>query len=141
MIKSTCDWFVAAGHQPENPKFDAKQAAFYTGMQLEELAEKLGHILGQTSSLVVQLHAVADDFKSGKYTLSQDSELLDADLDLIWVSIGAARALGVDVEKAYAEVAKSNWAKFPAVRHLVTGKIIKPAGWQPPNLKQFFPEN
>ena len=61
-------------------------------------------------------------------------EMLDAIVDLLYVTYGAAVAMCVDVEPLFDEVHRSNLAKAGGpVRE--DGKIQKPEGWQPPDLK------
>lgn len=150
LIDSTGDWVVAAGQQPRTPTPDAKQVAFYTGMQLEELAEKL-EAFG--FSFAKEMHEVADRFKRGgndtivALALDQPDiakQVLDAEVDLMWVTIGAARAAGSDVQGAYRAVNVANWAKFPngvASLDPVTRKVLKPAGWTAADLTQFVHPN
>lgn len=68
-------------------------------------------------------------------------EQLDALIDILVVTIGAIRAAGWDSEGAWEEVMKTNFAKIdPAtgkVRKRDDGKVLKPEGWQPPQLEQF----
>ena len=65
---------------------------------------------------------------------------VDALIDIMVVTIGALHSIGVDVEGAWREVHKSNMAKVDVGTGVVLrredGKILKPEGWQPPNLKQ-----
>jgi len=67
---------------------------------------------------------------------------VDALIDILVVTIGALHSIGVDVEGAWKEVVRSNMAKVDPVTGLVTkradGKILKPATWTPPQLKQFL---
>lgn len=149
-IKSTREWFAASGQIPTDTKPNPLQAAFYTGMQCEELAEKLQAVFA-TSDLAVEMVAAlqltGNMFKKGVYDkhvfdalYARPYAMLDADCDLIWVSIGAAAAQGANIEKAYAEVGRANWDKFPGgvvTRDPVTGKVLKPHGWVGPKLLQF----
>lgn len=146
VIGRTSDWFVAAGQMPIIPEPSTRQTAFYAGMQCEELAEKLEATLGLNVPAVEGLVHLADQLKDGRldnlvqkaFDMGRAQDLLDADIDLIWVTVGGARAQGADVPLAYNLVADANWAKFPggvATRDPVTGKITKPAGWTPPNLQ------
>lgn len=145
-ILSTLAWFATAG-QFDGKSLDVRQAAFYTGMQIEELGEKLAAFLGASHSLLHRLGELADEFKRGDHDTAvefamrtQAAEVLDGDIDLVWVSIGAAGAQGADVRGAYRAVSAANWAKFPGgvvTRHPGTGKVIKPAGWTPPDLTRF----
>jgi predicted HAD superfamily Cof-like phosphohydrolase len=67
---------------------------------------------------------------------------VDALVDILVVTIGALHSIGVDVEGAWNEVHRSNMAKIDAGTGVVLrredGKILKPEGWQPPNLKQYL---
>lgn len=145
----TCQWFVTAGQQPASPTPSPAQVAFYIGMQLEELAEKLEALYGSSSMMSRDMHAVGAHFKSGgsdslvveALANGAAKELLDADMDLVWVTLGAARAQGADVSGAYNAVDEANWAKFTngvANIHPVTRKVLKPEGWKAPDLAPFI---
>lgn len=66
---------------------------------------------------------------------------LDALIDILVVTVGAIHSLGADGEGAWNEVMRTNFAKIDAetgrVRKREDGKVLKPEGWQPPNLKPF----
>lgn len=66
---------------------------------------------------------------------------LDALIDILVVTIGAIHSLGVDAEGAWKEVMSTNFAKIDKqtgrVRKREDGKVLKPAGWTPPNLEPF----
>ena len=66
---------------------------------------------------------------------------LDALIDILVVTIGAIHSLGANGEGAWQEVMQTNFAKIdPAtgkVRKREDGKVLKPEGWQPPNLALF----
>lgn len=147
IIASTGEWFVAANQQPADPTPDVRQASFYVGMQLEELAEKLT-LLSHKDGM--WLAALADGWKRGVFdahmsvALAESGKvkgMLDADADLLWVTCGAARAAGSDLSGAYKAVWKANWAKqWPdGTFHNdpQTSKVLKPEGWTAPNLSQF----
>ena len=67
---------------------------------------------------------------------------VDALIDILVVTIGALHSIGVDAEGAWREVHASNMAKIDPTTGKVLrrddGKILKPEGWQPPNLKQYL---
>ncbi len=148
LIEKTSQWFVAAGQQPAKPEPNAAQIAFYIGMQLEELAEKL-EALKLFTGVPEIMQKVSAEFKRGDWTghiqhmLSDPGimeAMLDADMDLLWVSIGAARAQGADVSGAYEAVTEANWDKFiggVATLHPETGKVLKRPGWVAPNLAPY----
>lgn len=64
--------------------------------------------------------------------------IADALADIIYVAIGTALEFGIPLDKVWAEVQRSNMAKIdPAtgkVRKRDDGKILKPEGWQPPDV-------
>ena len=69
-------------------------------------------------------------------------ETLDALIDIIVVTIGAINSMGADGEGAWREVMATNFNKIDRqlgkVRRREDGKILKPAGWQPPELAKFL---
>jgi len=68
-------------------------------------------------------------------------ETLDALIDILVVTIGAIHSMGADGEGAGKEVMKTNFAKIDSetgkVRKREDGKVLKPIGWTPPDLKPF----
>ena len=68
-------------------------------------------------------------------------EQLDACMDMIWVILGYCYMKGFDVNGAWKEVARSNLTKINSDTGKVIkredGKVLKPEGWTPPQLKQF----
>lgn len=144
LIHDTSRWFVAAGQQPPEPTPSVEQVCLYTGLQLEEMAEKLELILGCDNTFVSAMKITAEAFKrKSVFTLSSVRDameaapalLLDADADLIWVSLGSLRAMGSDPVAVYSTVAGANWAKFPGGIAVLdpNGKVVKPAGWTEPD--------
>jgi predicted HAD superfamily Cof-like phosphohydrolase len=72
-------------------------------------------------------------------------EQLDALIDILVVTIGAIHSGGFDAEGAWKEVMKTNFAKIDhetgKVRKREDGKVLKPIGWEPPNLRPFVKES
>lgn len=68
-------------------------------------------------------------------------EQLDALIDILVVTIGAIHSMGADAEGAWKEVMRTNFAKIDRdtgrVRKREDGKVLKPTGWQPPNLQPY----
>ena len=68
-------------------------------------------------------------------------EQLDALVDILVVTMGAIRAGGFDGEGAWKEVMRTNFAKIDPetgkVRKREDGKVLKPEGWEPPQLANF----
>ena len=69
-------------------------------------------------------------------------EMLDALIDILVVTVGAIHSMGADAEGAWREVMRSNFAKIDRetgkVRKREDGKVLKPVGWTPPDLKPFL---
>lgn len=60
-------------------------------------------------------------------------------VDLIYVLIGTAVSCGIDLRPVWDEVQKSNMAKLGG-RKRPDGKIMKPEGWQPPDIEKIIEE-
>jgi predicted HAD superfamily Cof-like phosphohydrolase len=69
-------------------------------------------------------------------------EQLDALIDILVVTIGAIHSMGADGEGAWKEVMSTNFAKIDSltgrVRKREDGKVMKPTGWQPPELSKYI---
>lgn len=102
-------------------KFDKDQYAMYLGLIDEESKELDQAIIN-----------------------NDPVEQLDALIDILVVTIGAIHSAGFNGEGAWKEVMKTNFAKVDPktgkVRKREDGKVLKPEGWQPPNLKPFVGE-
>jgi predicted HAD superfamily Cof-like phosphohydrolase len=60
-------------------------------------------------------------------------EVADGLADLIYVALGTALEYGIDLDPVFKEVHRSNMDKIPGnLRE--DGKILKPEGWQPPDI-------
>jgi predicted HAD superfamily Cof-like phosphohydrolase len=73
---------------------------------------------------------------------NDEVEQLDALIDILVVTIGAIHSAGFDAESAWKEVMSTNFAKIDKKTGKVIkredGKVLKPDGWTPPNLKPFL---
>jgi predicted HAD superfamily Cof-like phosphohydrolase len=133
--------------------FDADRVCFYTGMQLEELCEKLGVIAAGAVSeskrahyanLLELLNQFANEFKAGAHygdVLRADREtLLDGDIDMAVVTLGSAMYQTPKFRDAIDAVLLANDAKFPdgVAQRDANNKIMKPAGWKPADLTPFI---
>lgn len=76
-----------------------------------------------------------------------DRALMDNDIekaadglaDLIYVCLGAAVAWGIDLDPIFAEVHRTNMAKEGGPKR-GDGKLLKPPGWQPPDIARLLRE-
>ena len=89
------------------------------------------------------VNLIEEEFEELKESIKDNDrvETLDALIDLIVVVIGAIHSAGFDAEGAWHEVMRTNFEKIDPVTGKVKkredGKVLKPHGWQPPNLRQF----
>lgn len=60
-------------------------------------------------------------------------ETADAITDLIYVLIGTAITMGLDLRPVWDEVQRSNLAKTGGLKS-PAGKLLKPEGWEPPDI-------
>jgi predicted HAD superfamily Cof-like phosphohydrolase len=60
-------------------------------------------------------------------------EFADGLADLAWVVLGTAVEAGIPLNEVWAEVRRSNMAKVGG-RLDESGKLLKPAGWSPPDV-------
>jgi predicted HAD superfamily Cof-like phosphohydrolase len=76
------------------------------------------------------------------YSRNDAVEELDALIDILVVTVGAIHSMGADAEGAWKEVMSTNFAKInwdtSKVRKREDGKVLKPLGWKPPDLKPFL---
>ena len=68
-------------------------------------------------------------------------EVADALTDLLYVVYGAGHAFGIDLDKCFAEVQRSNMSKLNTDGKPIyneNGKVMKGPNYSKPNLKQFL---
>ena len=68
-------------------------------------------------------------------------EVADALTDLLYVVYGAGHAFGIDLDKCFGEVQRSNMSKLDKDGKPIyneNGKVMKGPNYSKPNLKQFF---
>jgi predicted HAD superfamily Cof-like phosphohydrolase len=90
------------------------------------------------------LNLISEEYQELHEALEDNDrvEQLDALVDILVVTMGAIRAGGFDGEGAWEEVMRTNFAKIDPetgkVRKREDGKVLKPEGWQPPQLEKFL---
>ena len=68
-------------------------------------------------------------------------EIADACADLKWVIEGLEHTLNIPQQEVWDEVARSNLAKISASGKVLKredGKVLKPEGWTPPDIKSIL---
>ena len=89
---------------------------------------------------------IEEEFKELKEAIASGNrvEQLDALEDILVVTVGAIHSMGADGEGGWKEVMSTNFAKIDKltgkVRKREDGKVLKPVGWMPPELKKFVKE-
>lgn len=112
------------------------QAKFMTACD-----QSVGEYNQKQYDLYVKL--IEEEFKELKEAIANGDlvEQLDALEDILVVTIGAIHSMGADGEGGWKEVMGTNFAKIDKetgkVRKREDGKVLKPLGWEPPNLKPF----
>lgn len=90
------------------------------------------------------LRLIDEEYTELQDALEADNRLeqLDALIDILVVTMGAIRAGGFDSQGAWEEVMRTNFAKIDTntgkVRKREDGKVLKPDGWRPPDLKPYI---
>jgi len=93
------------------------------------------------ASLYVNL--IAEEYNEFIQALNANDnvEQLDACMDMIWVILGYCHTKKFDIRGAWNEVLRSNMSKIDPKTGKVTlredGKILKPEGWEPPDLSKY----
>ena len=92
------------------------------------------------SQYTMYKNLIEEEFRELQEAHDMEAEL-DALIDILVVTVGAIHSAGFDAEGAWKEVMATNFAKIEAngkVRKREDGKVLKPQGWEPPNLKPFL---
>lgn len=125
--------------------FNVRQIGLYTGLQCEELAEKLKHI--GLDYFASDLDYVGKSFKKGTHDFRIERAdrlaLLDDDVDQIVVTIGSMLSQGAGIHGALSEVHRANMSKVftdGTLHKDENGKIVKPSEWVGPDLSMFVCE-
>jgi hypothetical protein len=126
-------------------QFNARQIVAHTALQLEEIAQKIftiadGSIDSRDKATLCNFarHAntIAHRFKLklhlGDVMRCEHCELVDADFNLAFVSLGALYSVSTDGDKAIDAGCSFNFAQF------VTDSVVhNNAGWRKPDFSKF----
>ena len=76
------------------------------------------------------------------YANDDEVEMLDACMDLIWVTLAFCHMKRYNVKGAWEEVTETNLSKIDSttgkVKRREDGKILKPDGWKEPDFSKFI---
>lgn len=105
----------------------------------DQTVEKYNH--GQVALYANLIKEEFEEFNAA-YKEYDHVEMLDALIDILVVTIGCVHSMGADCEGAWKEVMSTNFAKIDKetgkVRKREDGKVLKPQGWTPPDIKPFL---
>jgi predicted HAD superfamily Cof-like phosphohydrolase len=92
------------------------------------------------------VNLIEEEFKELKEAIAAGDkvEILDALEDIMVVTAGAMHSAGFDGEGGWKEVMRSNFSKIGEdgkVRKREDGKVLKPTGYSPPDLKPYVKKN
>jgi predicted HAD superfamily Cof-like phosphohydrolase len=98
-------------------------------------------VTGDQSQFDMYINLIEEEFNELQEA-EDDTETLDALIDILVVTIGAIHSMGANGEGAWKEVMATNFAKIDRdtgkVRKREDGKVLKPVAWQPPQLEQYL---
>ena len=98
-------------------------------------------VTGDQAQFDMYMDLIDEEYEELK-DADDDVETLDALIDILVVTIGAIHSAGWDAEGAWKEVMATNFAKIDRdtgkVRKRDDGKVLKPVGWTPPDLKPYL---
>lgn len=133
-------------------KFNARQVSLYTGLELEEMAERIAVISQgcispseelRLKDLADLLHNWGNEFKAGKHEGNilrcDHAQLIDGQFDGAWVSTAACFSTSRDAEAAFRHGTFTNLDKFRggvAIKD-ANNKVQKPADWQAPDFEPY----
>ena len=146
IIQQTTRWFEMAHGDAKGSKRTVQ-----LGVHFEEVAEMLGALVSKDDQALALIRKAEDSLvqlseylkKNSKTTHiypHRDSLLLDALCDQAVTLAGVAYDYGYKFPQALREVNRSNFSKFvdglPVFNE--TGKVMKGAGYTPPNLDAYI---
>ena len=116
-------------------------------LNLRDFHEKFGLTINDTPTIpgddVLQFRINLINEEAGEFEQAAKArnlvEMADALADVIYVALGAAVSLGIDLAPVFEEVHRSNMTKVWSdgqVRRREDGKVIKPPTYSPANIAQ-----
>jgi predicted HAD superfamily Cof-like phosphohydrolase len=98
-------------------------------------------VTGDQKQFDMYMNLIEEEFNELQEA-EDDTETLDALIDILVVTIGAIHSMGADGEGAWQEVMATNFAKIDQetgkVRKRDDGKVLKPIDWKSPELEKFL---
>lgn len=122
-------------------RYEAGMTSWFTDVLafMKKLKQPIGEktlALSKTSPLVrLRVDLIREEFDELQEAVVDEDlvEIADALADLVYVTIGMAITYGIDLRPVWNEVHRTNMMKEGGGLR-ADGKILKPAGWQQPNI-------
>lgn len=132
-IQSDVEKFCEALDLPQGKYPQITNADFRARLIMEEAVETVEAMTGRNCEFA---------YVGGRMNAREDAQqdivkMIDGLCDLIYVTIGAAVQMGIDLEPFWDEVQRTNMAKVGGeIRE--DGKRLKPEGWKPPEIRKIL---
>lgn len=143
VLCSTCD--------ARGPVMSSKAAALAawdqaSGSFFDDVVEWTRHVGGRmrshvgddsvTPNLALALELIEEEIGELRDAIEAGDlvEIADGAFDSVWVLCSYAAELGINGNAVWSEIKRSNFEKTGATRR-ADGKILKPEGWRPPDIK------
>lgn len=118
--------------------------SFAEQMRMLGVVESKDGVRNRSHERTLRLSILAEEFAEylDAEATSNEEEILDSLVDQIYIIVGTGLAYGMPTAEAFDEVQRANMDKFPGgvARRRDDGKIIKPEGWKPPNIRGLLEE-
>ena len=118
---------------------------FHNACNIQEWFKDLKDIPEETYQL--RLRLLEEEFQEFKdaHKDRDKVEMADALADIIYLAVGTANVMNIPLDKVWAEVQRSNMDKIDKttgkVKRREDGKILKPEGWQGPQVSKVLKEH
>ena len=94
-------------------------------------------------TIQLRIDLIQEELDELKDAIKQNDivEVADALTDILYVTYGAGHSFGINLDKCFAEVQRSNMSKLDNVGNPIfneSGKVMKGPNYSKPNLKQYL---
>jgi len=99
--------------------------------------DKPGHLSIDDQALRIRL--IQEELDELDYAMANDDmeAIADGIGDLLYVVLGTAVAYGINIDPIFEAIHNANMAKLGGTTR-PDGKILKPEGWQPPDIRSLL---
>jgi len=109
---------------------------------LRAFHEKFGHVIGDNPGFRgsdLRANLIEEEARETVTAIRNGDmvEAIDGMCDLLYVVLGTAVSFGIDIEKYFAEVHRTNMLKSGGMTR-ADGKTLKPPGWRAPRISDML---